>query len=99
MERTLILLKPDAVQRGLIGTIIARFEQKGLKIAGMKMLSITEDLARKHYEAHVERPFFPSLLKFITSSPVVAMALEGENAIAKNRGRGAATVSTRWVSS
>ena len=81
MERTLILLKPDAVQRGLIGTIIARFEQKGLKIAGMKMLSITEDLARKHYEAHVERPFFPSLLKFITSSPVVAMALEGENAI------------------
>ena len=81
MQRTLVLAKPDAVQRGLIGELVGRIERRGLKIAGMKMLHITEELARKHYSAHVERPFFPSLLAFITSSPVVAMVVEGPNAV------------------
>jgi nucleoside-diphosphate kinase len=81
MERTLILLKPDAVQRGLTGQILNRFEQKGLKIVAMKFMKITPELAAKHYEAHKERPFYPGLVRFMTSSPVVALALEGNNAI------------------
>ena len=67
MERTLILLKPDALQRGIAGQILARFEQKGLKIVGMKLMQITPALAAKHYEAHKERPFYPGLVKFMTS--------------------------------
>jgi nucleoside-diphosphate kinase len=82
MERTLILFKPDAVQRGLSGEILSRFERKGLKIAGMKLMQISQDLAAKHYEAHKERPFYPGLVQFMTSSPVVALALEGIGAIA-----------------
>jgi nucleoside-diphosphate kinase len=82
MERTLILLKPDAVQRGIIGQILARFEQKGLAIVAMKLMKITPDLAAKHYEAHKDRPFYPGLVKFMTSSPVVALCLEGIDAIA-----------------
>ncbi|MCK5942810.1 MAG: nucleoside-diphosphate kinase [Planctomycetes bacterium] len=82
MERTLILLKPDAVQRGLVGEVLSRFEKKGLKIAAMKLMQITPELAAKHYEAHKERPFYPGLVKFMTSSPVVALALEGIGAIA-----------------
>jgi nucleoside-diphosphate kinase len=78
MERTLILLKPDAVQRGLVGQILTRFEQKGLKLVAMKLMQITPDLAAKHYEAHKERKFYPGLVKFMTSSPVV---LEGIDAI------------------
>ena len=81
MERTLILIKPDAVQRGLSGRILARFEDKGLKIVGLKLMQISQDLAAKHYEAHKERPFYPGLVKFMTSSPVVAIALEGIGAI------------------
>ena len=81
IERTLVLCKPDAVQRGLVGRIIARFEGKGLKIVGMKMVSVDEPLARRHYQEHVEKPFFSELVSFITSSPVVAMAIEGENAV------------------
>ncbi len=81
MERTLILLKPDAVQRGLVGQILNRFEQKGLKIVAMKLMQITPELAAKHYEAHKERKFYPGLVKFMTSSPVVALALEGIDAI------------------
>lgn len=82
MERTLILLKPDAVQRGLVGQVLSRFEQKGLKIVAMKLMQITPDLAAKHYEAHKDRPFYPGLVKFMTSSPVVALCLEGLDAIA-----------------
>jgi len=82
MERTLILLKPDAVQRGITGQILSRFEQKGLKIAAMKLMRITPELAAKHYEAHKERPFYPGLVRFMTSSPVVALAIEGIGAIA-----------------
>lgn len=81
MERTLILLKPDAVQRGLSGQILSRFEAKGLKIVAMKLMKITPELAGKHYEAHREKKFYPGLVKFMTSSPVVALALEGIDAI------------------
>ena len=81
MERTLILLKPDAVQRGLCGKLLSRFEEKGLKIVALKFMKITPELAAKHYEAHKERPFYPGLVKFMTSSPVVALCLEGNNAI------------------
>lgn len=81
MERTLILLKPDAVQRGLVGQILGRFEQKGLKIVAMKLMQITPELAARHYEAHKDRKFYPGLVKFMTSSPVVALALEGIDAI------------------
>lgn len=81
MERTLILLKPDAVQRGLSGQILSRFEAKGLKIVAMKLMKITPELAAKHYEAHREKKFYPGLVKFMTSSPVVALALEGIDAI------------------
>ena len=79
--RTLILLKPDAVQRGLIGTLISRIEQRGLKIAGLKLMQIDQALARRHYAAHVEKPFYPGLEKFITSGPVVALAVQGVNAV------------------
>ena len=81
MQRTLVLIKPDAVQRGLAGEVIGRLERKGLRIAGAKMMMVDEALARRHYEAHVDRPFFPTLLAFITSSPVVALAVEGPNAV------------------
>ncbi|MBT3269588.1 nucleoside-diphosphate kinase [Candidatus Poribacteria bacterium] len=85
MERTLILLKPDAVQRALVGEIVTRFESKGLKIVGVKMLHVDEALARRHYAAHVDKPFFGSLQRFITSGPLVALALEGTNAISRVR--------------
>lgn len=81
MERTLVLLKPDAVQRRLVGRIIARFEEKGLKIVGMKLMRVTRELAERHYAEHREKPFFPELVSFITSSPIVAMVVEGPEAI------------------
>ena len=81
MERTLIIIKPDAVERGLIGPIITRFEQRGLKIVGMKMLHVSEELARKHYAVHEGKPFFEPLIAYITASPVVVMALEGPQAV------------------
>ena len=80
-ERTLILVKPDGVQRLLTGRIIARFEQRGLKIVGLKLLSADRSLAERHYAAHRERPFFRGLVEFMTSRPLVALALEGPNAI------------------
>jgi nucleoside-diphosphate kinase len=81
VERTLILIKPDGVERGLIGPIITRFEQCGLKIVAMKMLAVSDGLARKHYAVHQGKPFFEPLIEYITSSPVVAMVLEGPQAI------------------
>ena len=80
-ERTLVLCKPDAVQRGYVGQVISRFERKGLKIAGMKMLYVDEVLANRHYQEHVEKAFYPGLRGFITSSPVVALVIEGDNAV------------------
>ena len=81
MERTLILLKPDAVQRNLIGRIIARIENKGLKLVGLKMRQFPTPLIQQHYAVHSERPFYNDLVGFMTSGPVVAMAIEGKNAI------------------
>lgn len=80
-ERTLVLCKPDAVQRSLVGPIIARLEAKGLRIVALKMLGIRPALARQHYEAHVQKPFYADLEAFITSSPVVAMVLDGDQAV------------------
>jgi nucleoside-diphosphate kinase len=81
-ERTLVLIKPDAVQRGLIGEIITRFERRGLHPVAIKLMAVPTELAERHYAEHRERPFFPGLLEFITSSPVVAMAWEGPGAVA-----------------
>lgn len=81
MERSLILLKPDCVQRRLMGAILTRFENKGLNVIAMKMLQVTPELAKQHYAEHVEKPFYPELEGFITAAPVVAMILEGTEAI------------------
>ena len=80
MERTLVLCKPDAVERGLVGEIIGRLERKGLRIAAMRMLTIDEEIAGRHYAEHVEKGFYPELLAFITRGPSVAMAVEGPEA-------------------
>jgi nucleoside-diphosphate kinase len=80
-ERTLILLKPDAVQRQLVGKIIERYEARGLRIVGMKLMHADRALAEQHYGEHVGKPFYPGLVDFITSAPLVAMAVEGPNAI------------------
>lgn len=85
MERTLIIVKPDAMQRGLAGEIIKRFEQRGLRIIGMKLIHMSRELAEKHYAIHRERPFFNSLVDYIISAPVVVMALEGTDAIVAAR--------------
>ena len=81
MERTLVLLKPDCVQRRLMGQVISRFENKGLNIIAMKMLQVTPDLAKQHYAEHVEKPFYPGLEAFITGAPVLAMIIEGLDVI------------------
>jgi nucleoside-diphosphate kinase len=81
MERTLVIIKPDGVQRGLIGEIIARLERRGLKIVGMKMMQISTELASRHYAVHKGKPFYEGLVDYITSSPVVVMAIEGKRAI------------------
>jgi nucleoside-diphosphate kinase len=81
LERTLVIIKPDAVQRGLIGEIVTRFERRGLRIAGMKLMQISEPLAERHYAIHKGKPFYEPLIRYITSSPVVVMVLEGNDAI------------------
>lgn len=81
-ERTFIAIKPDGVKRGLIGRIISKIEDKGYKIVALKMLQVSEELAAKHYEEHVDKPFYKALINFITSGPIVAMVLQGENAVA-----------------
>src|SRR5262249_17397721 len=85
MERTLILLKPDCVHRRLAGEVLARFERKGLKLVGLKLVQADRALAEKHYEVHRERPFYPSLVQFLTSAPTVALVLEGREAVAVAR--------------
>lgn len=84
-ERTFIAIKPDAVQRGLIGKIISRIEEKGYKIVALKMLQVSPEQAAKHYEEHFGKSFYPNLVKFITSAPIVAMVVEGRNVIAGMR--------------
>ncbi len=81
MDRTLILIKPDAFARSLSGEIISRFERKGLRIVALKHMTVTQELARRHYAEHEGKPFFGELVEFITSGPLVAMALEGESAV------------------
>ncbi|MFQ5925359.1 MAG: nucleoside-diphosphate kinase [Dehalococcoidia bacterium] len=81
MQRTLVLLKPDALQRGLVGEIISRLEGRGLKMVAMKMMRMDEELAKRLYEVHKGKPFFPGLIEQITSSPIIAAVLEGENAV------------------
>jgi len=80
-ERTFVMIKPDGVQRGFVGEIISRFEKKGLKIVAMKFVSVSKELAERHYGVHKDKPFFKPTVKYIMSSPVVAMVLEGNNAI------------------
>jgi nucleoside-diphosphate kinase len=91
IERTLVLVKPDGVQRQLTGRILARYEERGLKIVGLKLVQVDRDLAERHYAAHSEKPFFAGLVEFITSAPLVALALEGPNAIGVVRAINGAT--------
>lgn len=81
MERTLILIKPDAISRGLAGTVLGRFEQKGLKIAGMKMIQLSDALLREHYSHLADKPFFPTIAEFMSRTPVIALCLEGKEAV------------------
>ncbi len=90
-EKTLILIKPDGVQRLLVGRILERYEQRGLRIVGLKLVAVDRELAERHYDAHREKPFFAGLVEFIVSSPLVAIALEGLNAIAVCRAINGAT--------
>ena len=85
MERTLVIIKPDGVQRGLVGEIIGRLERRGLRLAAMKLVSVSPDMAQQHYGVHKGKPFYEGLVQFITSSPVVVMAWEGPKAIAAVR--------------
>jgi nucleoside-diphosphate kinase len=91
VERTLIIIKPDAVQRGLTGEILARFERRGLRIIGMKFIQVSRALAEKHYAIHQGKPFYEGLVSYITASPVVVIALEGTNAVEAARGTIGAT--------
>jgi nucleoside-diphosphate kinase len=90
-QRTLVLLKPDAVRRGLAGRIIARFEEKGLRIVALELRTIDADLADRHYAEHVDRDFYPPLREFVTSGPLVAMVLEGDEAVEVVRAANGAT--------
>jgi len=85
IERTLVLLKPDAVERGIIGELLSRFEKTGLKIVGLKMTWIDPKFSKRHYSAHVGKPFYPGLERYITAGPVIAIALEGVHAVANVR--------------
>ena len=95
METTLIILKPDAVQRGLMGRIISRFEDKGLAIVGAKLMTISQELAAKHYESHKGKPFYDGLVRFMTSSPVLVLAVRGVGAIAISRSMMGATFGSK----
>lgn len=95
METTLIILKPDAVQRGLMGRILSRFEEKGLQVVACKLMQISQELAATHYEAHKARPFYPGLVGFMTSSPVLVLALRGNGAIAIARNLMGATFGSK----
>ena len=85
MERTLVLIKPDGIQRGLAGQIISRLEARGLRVVAIKMLQVDRKLAERHYDAHVDKPFFKGLVDFVISSPLIAMILEGNNAVELTR--------------
>ena len=95
METTLIILKPDAVQRGLMGRILSRFEDKGLQVVGCKLMQISQQLAATHYESHKGKPFYDGLVRFMTSSPVLVLALRGNGAIAISRNMMGATFGSK----
>lgn len=95
METTLIILKPDAVQRGLMGRIITRFEDKGLQVVGCKLMQISHELAAQHYKDHASKPFYPGLVRFMTGSPVLVLALRGVGAIAICRNMMGATFGSK----
>ena len=85
IERTLVILKPDAIQRGIVGEILTRFEKRGFKVVGLKMMQVPRELAEKHYLEHKDKPFYDELVEFITAGPVVVFVVEGKNAIANVR--------------
>ena len=85
MERTFVMVKPDGVERGMVGEVISRFERRGFRLCGMKAMRIDRELAKRHYAEHVDKPFFPSLSAFISRGPVVAMAWEGQDAVRATR--------------
>jgi nucleoside-diphosphate kinase len=91
MERTMVIVKPDGVQRGLIGEVLRRLETRGLKLVGLKMMAVSEELARRHYGVHEGKPFFEGLIKYITAAPVVVAVLEGKDAVATVRATVGAT--------
>jgi nucleoside-diphosphate kinase len=91
LERTFVMIKPDGVQRGLIGEIVSRFEKRGLKIVAMKMLVVSDEMAKQHYAEHAAKPFFPNLVGFIKSGPVVAMVVEGKSVVPIVRAMNGAT--------
>lgn len=91
MERTLVIVKPDGVQRGLIGEVLSRLETRGLKAVGLKMMAVSQDLARRHYGVHEGKPFFEGLIEYITSAPVVVAVFEGKDAVATVRSTVGAT--------
>ncbi|MDA2810589.1 nucleoside-diphosphate kinase [Nocardiopsis sp. RSe5-2] len=91
MERTLVLIKPDGVRRSIIGEVVSRIERRGLRIVAMDLRTLDEETAKTHYEEHAERPFFPSLVEFITGGPLVAMVVEGERAVEAFRALAGAT--------
>ena len=97
MENTLILIKPDGIQRRLVGEILGRFEAKGLQIVGMKMIRVTKELAERHYAAHKGKPFYPGLIAYISSSPVIGLVLRGKNAITVTRSLMGATFGSKAV--
>lgn len=90
-ERTLVLIKPDGVRRGICGEVLLRYERKGLKIAATKMVHVSKETAERHYDEHKAKPFFPELVRFLSSSPVLALAIEGRNAVAVVRALNGAT--------
>jgi nucleoside-diphosphate kinase len=98
MQRTLVLLKPDTVQRFLIGTLIGRFEQKGLKIVGLKMMAMSKETCDEHYAHMTSKPFYPAILSFMTCGPIVAVAIEGHDAVAVVRKMCGLTAESEWVS-
>jgi nucleoside-diphosphate kinase len=85
MERTLVLIKPDGVQRGLVGPILARFEARGLKFVGLKLMQVPTELAERHYAEHLGKPFYDGLIRYITAAPIIAMVLEGTNVVSAVR--------------
>jgi nucleoside-diphosphate kinase len=97
MQRTLVLLKPDTVQRSLVGTLLARFEQKGLKIVGLKMMTMDKALCDEHYAHMTSKPFYPAIVEFMVSGPIVALAIEGHDAVGVVRKMCGLTAESEWV--